>query len=91
MCRAGSFLNMSSHRSSLVLITGAFPASPCSPALAPPAFHLPVIGHLALALALRLLLVCLSRAIQQGLLGQKVCELQLEAIRQVTPISFAPC
>ena len=74
-----------------MLMTGGFLASPCSSALAPWAFHLPIIGHLALALALRLLLVCLCRAIQQGLLGQQVCELQLEAGRQVAPISFAPC
>ena len=76
---------------SLVLITGPFPASTSSFCLDSFAFCIASFGPSALAFAFRLLLSCLCLSSRRQLLGQEVCELQLEAVRQMTAIRFAPC
>ena len=72
-----------------MLITGAFPASSLAPSSF--AFRLALLGQLGLRPAFWLLGVCLSGGSHQGLLGQEVGQLQLEAVRQVAAIGFTPC
>ena len=76
----------------LLLVYRALPASSCSIALSTSAFSFPISSPgLGLSFAFQLLLTCPPQGIQQGLFGQEVCQLQLEADRQMATISFAPC
>lgn len=76
---------------SLVLITGTLSATTTTVATFCFDSYALSLPSSALRFALWLLLGCLCQGSWGQLLRQEVCEVQLEAVRQVTAVSSAPC